>query len=85
MTVGMYARKKNWPLERVTVGFGIRRYTLQTAQNVKTREGMLDRSSGTCDLRALKRRTALPLLEIANKCPGARTLTSEINIRTRLL
>ena len=48
MTIGMYARKNNWPSR---FGFDIRRYTLQTAQNVKREKACSTESSGTCDLR----------------------------------
>jgi len=51
MAVGMYARKENWPLEGSRFGFDIRRYTLQTAQNVKREKACSTESSGTCDLR----------------------------------
>jgi uncharacterized OsmC-like protein len=49
MTVAMYARKKNWPLQRSRFGFDIRRYTLQTARNVKREKACSTESSGTCD------------------------------------
>jgi putative redox protein len=85
MTVGMYARQKEWPLERVTVRLRhLKIYAADCAQ-CESKEGMLDRIER--DVRFEGPLTAAQrfrLLEIVNKCPVHRTLTSEINIRTRL-
>lgn len=86
MTVGMYARQKMWPLERVTVWLRHSRIYAADCTECETKEGMLDRIE--LDVRfegplTSKQRTRL--LEIANKCPVHRTLTSEINIRTQLV
>jgi putative redox protein len=86
MTVGMYARKKNWPLERVTVWLRHSKIYGADCSECETKEGMLDRIER--DVRFEGPLTAEQhsrLLEIANKCPMHRTLTSGINIRTRLL
>jgi putative redox protein len=86
MTVGMYARKKNWPLERVTVWLRHSKTYATDRSECETREGMLDRIER--DLRfegPLSAEQHSRLLEIANQCPVHRTLTSEINIQTRLL
>jgi uncharacterized OsmC-like protein len=86
MTVGMYARKKNWPLERVTVWLRHSKMYAADCSECETREGMLDRIER--DLRfdgPLSAEQHSRLLEIANQCPIHRTLTSEINIQTRLL
>ena len=86
MTVGMYARNKNWPLERVTVWLRHSKIYAADCLECETREGMLDRIER--DMRfegPLSAEQRSRLLEIANKCPVHRTLTSEINIRTRLL
>ena len=42
MTVGMYARKKNWPLERVTVWLRHSKIYAADCSECETREGMLD-------------------------------------------
>ncbi len=86
MTVGMYARKKNWPLERVTVWLRHSKIYAADCSECETREGMLDRIE--LDVRfdgPLTAEQRSRLLEIANKCPVHRTLTSEINILTKLL
>ena len=85
MTVGMYARKKNWPLERVTVWLRHSKVYAADCAECETGEGMLDRIER--DLRfdgPLSAEQHARLLEIADKCPVHRTLTSEINIRTKL-
>ena len=86
MTVGMYARQKNWPLERVTVWLRHSKIYAADCSECEMKEGMLDRIER--DVRfdgPLTAEQSSRLLEIANKCPVHRTLTSEINIRTRLL
>jgi uncharacterized OsmC-like protein len=86
MTVGMYARKKNWPLERVTVWLRHSKTYAADCSECETREGMLDRIERDVRFEGpLSAEQHSRLLEIANKCPVHRTLTSEISIRTRLL
>ena len=86
MTVGMYARKKNWPLERVTIWLRHSKIYAADCSECETREGMLERIERDVQLEGpLSAEQRSRLLEIADKCPVHRTLTSEINIRTRLL
>jgi len=84
MTVAMYARRKGWPLEHVTVRLRHTKVHAADCDTCETREGMLDRIER--DIQFGGRLTAeqrARLLEIADKCPVHRTLTSEIDIRTR--
>jgi uncharacterized OsmC-like protein len=84
MTVAMYARRKSWPLEGVTVWLRHSRIHASDCADCETREGVLDRIER--DLRFAGPLTAdqrARLREIADKCPVHRTLTSEIDIRTR--
>ena len=85
MTVAMYARRKGWPLERVTVRLRHSRVHAEDCAACETqdakltvidREIVLDGSLGD-DQRAR-------LLAIANRCPVHLTLTSRIEIRTKL-
>ena len=85
MTVAMYARRKRWPLQRVTVRLRHSRVhaedcaaceTQDTRLTVIDREIVLDGPLGD-DQRAR-------LLAIANRCPVHLTLTSRIEIRTKL-
>lgn len=85
MTVGLYARRSKWPLAGITVSLWHSRIHARDCEECETREGMLDRIEMEIDLRGelLSREQREKLIEIAGKCPVHRTLTSEINIRTR--
>jgi uncharacterized OsmC-like protein len=84
ITVGMYARRKGWPLEEVGVNLRHKKIHASDCADCETRAGMLDLIE--LDLRltgSLTNEQRSKLLEIANKCPVHRTLTSEIVITTR--
>jgi putative redox protein len=85
MTVAMYARRKQWPLERVTVRLRHSRVHAEDCAACETegpqltiidRDIVLDGALGEDQRRRL--------LAIANRCPVHRTLTSRMDIRTRL-
>jgi putative redox protein len=84
MTMRMYADRKSLPLERVTVTLKHSKIHAEDCAECETREGMLDRIDrviaieGALDADQRKR-----LMEIADKCPVHRTLTSEIHIVTQ--
>jgi uncharacterized OsmC-like protein/fermentation-respiration switch protein FrsA (DUF1100 family) len=83
MTLRLYAERKALPLERVTVELNHSRIHATDCENCETKEGMLDRIERAITLRgALDAEQRRRLLEIADKCPVHRTLTSEIDIRT---
>ena len=75
---------KSLPLGRVTVTLKHSRIHAKDCEECETREGMLDqidrviRIEGELDADQRKR-----LMEIADKCPVHRTLTSEIRIVTK--
>ena len=84
MTVGMYARRKGWPLEDVTVNLRHSRIHASDCAECVTKEGMVFRIERDIHFAGnLTPEQRSKLLEIANKCPLHQTLTSEINIRTR--
>jgi putative redox protein len=86
MTVAMYARRKNWPLESVTVRLRHTKIHATDCEACETQAGLIDRIERELKLTgALTQEQKLRLLEIVGKCPVHRTLTSEINIRTRLV
>ncbi len=85
MTIAMYARRKEWPLEAVTVTLRHSKVHAADCEGCETKEGMLDRIEREIELHgALAPEQRSRLLEIASRCPVHRTLTSEIDIRTRL-
>jgi len=84
MTVGLYARRKQFPLENITVSLWHSRIYAEDCEECETREGMLDRIDVEIELTgSLTEAQHAKLMEIAAKCPVHRTLTSEINIRLR--
>ena len=86
MTVGMYARRKSWPLESVTVRLRHSRIYAADCADCETKEGMLDRIERNVQfIGALTDEQRAKLLEISNKCPVHRTLSSEVDIQTRLV
>jgi putative redox protein len=85
MTIALYARRKQWSLGDVTVTLRHSRIHAKDCEECETKEGMLDRIESDISVSgALTDDQRARLLEIAEKCPVHRTLTSEINIRTRL-
>jgi uncharacterized OsmC-like protein/alpha-beta hydrolase superfamily lysophospholipase len=83
MTLRLYAERKALPLDRVTVRLGHSRIHAVDCENCETKEGMLDRIDRAITLTGnLNEEQRKRLLEIADKCPVHRTLTSEIDIRT---
>jgi uncharacterized OsmC-like protein/alpha-beta hydrolase superfamily lysophospholipase len=83
MTLRLYAERKALALERVTVRLNHSRIHAADCADCETKEGMLDRIERAITLRGtLDAEQRRRLLEIADKCPVHRTLTSEIDIRT---
>jgi putative redox protein len=84
MTLALYARRKQWPLEGIVVRLEHSKIHAKDCAECETREGMLDRIDREISLSgALSEEQRARLLEIADRCPVHRTLTSEIDIRTR--
>jgi putative redox protein len=86
MTLGVYARRKQWPLESVIVRLRHSSIHATDCAECETKEGMLDHIELEIQLVGkLTEEQRAKLLEISNKCPVHRTLVSEINIQTRLV
>jgi uncharacterized OsmC-like protein len=84
MTVSMYARRKKWPLESVKVRLRHRKLDAKDCADCVTKEGTLTEIVREIELAGpLDAGQRARLMEIADKCPVHRTLTSEIKIRSR--
>jgi putative redox protein len=85
MTIALYARRKQWPLKAVTVRLRHSRVHAGDCAACEAQDAKLtviDRDielDGTLDEHQRAR-----LLSIADRCPVHLTLTSKIDIRTRL-
>jgi putative redox protein len=83
MTMRLYADRKSLPLERVTVTLKHSRIHAEDCAECETKAGMLDQIDRTIAMEgALDSEQRGKLMEIADKCPVHRTLTSEIHIVT---
>jgi uncharacterized OsmC-like protein/alpha-beta hydrolase superfamily lysophospholipase len=83
MTLRLYAERKMLPLEQVTVRLNHGRIHAADCESCETKEGLIDRIERAITLHGnLDREQRHRLLEIADKCPVHRTLTSEIDIHT---
>jgi uncharacterized OsmC-like protein/alpha/beta superfamily hydrolase len=84
MTLRMYAQRKKWPLEAVTVELHHDKIHARDCDECETREGKLDDIERVITLAGdLDETQRVRLLEIADRCPVHRTLHSEVRIRTR--
>lgn len=83
MTMRLYANRKSLPMDRVTVTLKHSKIYAKDCAECETKEGMLDQIEriitidGNLDIEQRKK-----LMEIADKCPVHRTLTSEVRIVT---
>ncbi|MFB9839663.1 bifunctional alpha/beta hydrolase/OsmC family protein, partial [Actinoallomurus acaciae] len=83
MTVRMYARRKDWPLDRVSVRLTHTRIHAADCADCETHDGRLDRITRVIRLDgALDEDQRRRLLAIADRCPVHRTLRSEVDIET---
>jgi putative redox protein len=83
MTLRLYAERKALPLEQVTVELTHDRIHAADCESCETKEGMIDRIERAITVRGkLDAAQRQRLMEIADKCPVHRTLTSEVDIRT---
>lgn len=82
MTIRMYARRKNWPLDHVSVDVTHNRVH---AQDAGVESGPLDQFTRTIALKGrLDDEQRQRLLEIADKCPVHRSLEAGAKIKTQL-
>jgi len=85
MTLRMYAERKEWPLAAVDVRLTHGRIHAADCADCETASGEVDHIQREITLEGdLDAKQRERLLEIANKCPVHRTLTSEVSIRSAL-
>jgi putative redox protein len=85
MTLRLYADQKKLPLTGVSVTLSHAKIHAVDCATCETKEGKIDRIERTIALEGpLDETQRKRLLEIADKCPVHRTLTSEVEIRTSL-
>jgi putative redox protein len=82
MTVALYARRKGWPLDEVTVRLRYFRIHAVDCAECETKEGYLDRIEWSMELSgSLNTDQRERILQIAQRCPVHRTLVSTVDIR----
>ena len=85
LTVAMYARRKRWPLESVTVRLSHSKVHAADCADSETKVGLLDHVHRDVEvIGPLSEEQRMRLRDIATKCPVHRTLESEIVIETHL-
>ena len=85
MTLRMYADRRGWPLESITVRLGHQKIHARDCAECETEGGKIDRIEREIELEGdLSEEQREKLLEIADKCPVHRTLTSETIIEDRI-
>ena len=81
MTVNLYARRKQWPVENVTVRLRQNRMHAKDCQECNDKEGFIHRIERSVTITGdLSDEQHARLQEIAHKCPVHKTLTSKIVI-----
>ncbi len=86
ITLRMYADRKKWPLEGITVRLKHDKIHATDCEACETESGKVDQIEREITLEGdLNKEQRGRLLEIADKCPVHRTLHSEIEVKTRLV
>jgi uncharacterized OsmC-like protein/alpha/beta superfamily hydrolase len=85
MTLRLYANRKALPVRRISVALKHSRIHAVDCETCEAKEGMLDQIDRTITIEGdLDDSLRTRLLEIADKCPVHRSLTSEVVIRSKL-
>jgi uncharacterized OsmC-like protein len=85
MTLRMYADRKGWPLDSISVTLRHSRIHAEDCAHCETTKGWIGHIDREIELTgALDDSQRQRLLQIADQCPVHQTLTSEIDISTAL-
>ena len=85
MTLRLYADRKGWPVERITVRLKHFRDYAKDCKDCDDKAAQIERIERVIDIEGdLDDGQHLRLLEIAEKCPVHRTLESRVKIDSRL-
>ena len=85
MTLLLYARRKGWPLSDVAVSLRHERVHAEDCADCEEAPRLLDRIERVIALEGeLSQEQRQRLLQIAERCPVHRTLTSAVRIDSRL-
>jgi putative redox protein len=86
MTLRIYADRRGWPLESVTVRLSQDRIHANDCEECETEEGRIDRIEREIELvGSLEEKQRRRLLEIADMCPVHRTLKAEVLVENSLV
>jgi len=86
MTLQMYAKRKNWPLENVKVHTSYSKSHAEDCQNCESEQSKIDLFQRLVELSGpLDQKQRQRFIEIANKCPVHRTLHGNISVITKLV
>ena len=85
MTLKMYAGRKNWPLQEVTVFLNHDKVHVNDSKNPSEKDSKVSRFTRLIELEGdLSEEQRQRLLEISHRCPVHRTLEEDIVIQTLL-
>ncbi|PCI36872.1 MAG: osmotically inducible protein C [Elusimicrobia bacterium] len=86
MTLRMYAHRKEWPLESVSVELKHRKIHVEDCADCETETGKIDSIEREIKITGnLDQSQRARLLEIADRCPVHKTLHAEIKVSTKLI